>query len=79
MIKEEAFYQNLSGNSIFARVSLGDLSFEENILFTHWGLSGPAILQISSYWQPGKQIEIDLMKSKNSNNIKENYNLIHKK
>lgn len=59
--KEEAFYQNLSGNSIFARVSLGDLSFEENILFTHWGLSGPAILQISSYWQPGKQIEIDLL------------------
>lgn len=59
--KEEAFYQNLSGNSIFARVSLGDLSFEENILFTHWGLSGPAILQISSYWQAGKQIEIDLL------------------
>jgi len=36
-------------------------SFEENILFTHWGLSGPAILQISSYWRPGEFIYIDLL------------------
>jgi predicted flavoprotein YhiN len=39
-------------------------SFEENILFTHWGLSGPAILQISSYWKPGESIYIDLLPGK---------------
>ena len=37
------------------------MSFSENILFTHRGLSGPAILQISSYWQPGSTITIDLL------------------
>jgi predicted Rossmann fold flavoprotein len=37
------------------------MSFDENILFTHWGLSGPAILQISSYWRPGEMINIDLL------------------
>ncbi len=35
-------------------------SFREKMLITHRGLSGPAILQISSYWQPGKEIVIDL-------------------
>ncbi|MFT3735544.1 MAG: aminoacetone oxidase family FAD-binding enzyme [Rhodocyclaceae bacterium] len=37
-----------------------DGEFREDLLFTHRGLSGPAILQISSYWQPGQSIEIDL-------------------
>jgi len=59
--KEEEWYASLSGNSIFCRVSNDFISFEENILFTHWGLSGPAILQISSYWRPGEKIEIDLL------------------
>jgi predicted Rossmann fold flavoprotein len=59
--KDESFFSGLSGNSIFAKVSNEEISFEENILFTHWGLSGPAILQISSYWKPGMQIEIDLL------------------
>ena len=36
-------------------------SFRENILFTHRGLSGPAILQISSYWRPGAAITLDLL------------------
>ncbi len=36
-------------------------SFKENILFTHRGLSGPAILQISSYWQPGEYVSINLL------------------
>nr|MBC7612582.1 NAD(P)/FAD-dependent oxidoreductase [Pseudopedobacter sp.] len=63
--KEESFFSGLSGNSIFARVSNEEISFEENILFTHWGLSGPAILQISSYWKPGMQIEIDLLPHQN--------------
>ncbi|MEO5910483.1 MAG: aminoacetone oxidase family FAD-binding enzyme [Pelobium sp.] len=67
--KEEAFYAGLSGNSIFARVSNEEISFEENILFTHWGLSGPAVLQISSYWKPGQQIEIDLLPNQNINDL----------
>lgn len=37
--------------------------FRENILFTHRGLSGPAILQLSSYWRPGEEIFIDLLPS----------------
>lgn len=63
--KEEAFFGGLSGNSIHAVVRNDEISFEENILFTHWGLSGPAILQISSYWKPGQQIEIDLLPHQN--------------
>ncbi len=63
--KEQQWYEQLSGNSIFCRVSCGEISFEENILFTHWGLSGPAILQVSSYWKPGIGIEIDLLPQKN--------------
>jgi predicted Rossmann fold flavoprotein len=43
------FYKNLSGIAINSIVSYDDISFRENILFTHRGLSGPAILQISSY------------------------------
>ena len=43
------------------RVSCNGQSFVENILFTHRGLSGPAILQISSYWQPGDSVSIDLL------------------
>ena len=59
--KDAEWYALLSGNTIFSRVSNDRISFEENILFTHWGLSGPAILQISSYWRPGEHISIDLL------------------
>jgi len=59
--KDQPWYEQLSGNSIFCRVWNDRASFEENILFTHWGLSGPAILQISSYWKPGENIMIDLL------------------
>ena len=58
--KDADWFAHLSGNTVFSRVSCGSMSFEENILFTHWGLSGPAILQISSYWRPGGRIMIDL-------------------
>lgn len=58
--KDADWYAQLSGNTVFCRVSNENISFEENILFTHWGLSGPAILQISSYWRPGQWIELDL-------------------
>ncbi len=51
----------LSGVSCPATVSAGDTAFTEDILFTHRGLSGPAMLQVSSYWQPGDEISIDLL------------------
>lgn len=51
----------LAGVALDARVACGDTAFRENILFTHKGLSGPAILQASSYWQEtGDAIHIDL-------------------
>lgn len=58
--QEKDKLKELSGVSHKVRVSIGKTSFLENMLFTHRGLSGPAILQISSYWQPGSDIEIDL-------------------
>ncbi|KTC40012.1 hypothetical protein AO265_10140, partial [Pseudomonas sp. ABAC61] len=51
----------LSGTSVDCLVSCNGQSFRENILFTHRGLSGPAILQVSSYWQPGDSVEINLL------------------
>lgn len=51
----------LPGIAVNSIVSNRQRSFRENILFTHRGLSGPAILQISSYWQPGEEIAINLL------------------
>jgi predicted Rossmann fold flavoprotein len=51
----------LSGSSLLVKVSCNNMSFKENLLFTHKGLSGPAILQISSYWQAGDSLKIDLL------------------
>jgi predicted Rossmann fold flavoprotein len=51
----------LSGVSVACNVSNQRNQFKENILFTHRGLSGPAILQISSYWKPGEAITINLL------------------
>ena len=56
-----AHFTELSGISLDAVVHCGDASFREAVLVTHRGLSGPAILQISSYWQPGETIGIDLL------------------
>jgi predicted flavoprotein YhiN len=50
--------RKLSGVSLDAEVSCGRVMFPENMLFTHKGLSGPAILQISSYWRPGGTIGV---------------------
>ena len=58
---ELARYGDLSGLSVDAVVSAGAGRFRENVLFTHRGLSGPAILQASSYWLPGEPISIDLL------------------
>lgn len=54
--------EELSGTSVEdCLVSCNGQRFRENILFTHRGLSGPAVLQVSSYWQPGDAIEINLL------------------
>jgi predicted Rossmann fold flavoprotein len=55
--------KNLTGVSADAIVSCGRDSFRENILFTHRGLSGPAILQISSYWREGETVSLNLAPS----------------
>ena len=51
----------LSGLSVDAEVRYGKTVFREGLLFTHRGLSGPSILQISSYWDEGQALEIDLL------------------
>ncbi|HGM6861636.1 TPA: NAD(P)/FAD-dependent oxidoreductase [Serratia rubidaea] len=54
--------QTLSGVSVPASITAADGTlFREAILFTHRGLSGPAVLQISSYWQPGEYVSINLL------------------
>jgi predicted Rossmann fold flavoprotein len=53
-------YAALAGISTEAVASAGSARFREKLLFTHRGLSGPAILQVSSYWQPGQPVMIDL-------------------
>ena len=63
--KDEEWFAQLSGNSVFCEVSNDKISFEENILFTHWGLSGPAILQISSYWRRGEVVNLNLLPTEN--------------
>jgi predicted Rossmann fold flavoprotein len=50
----------LAGVSLDVRVRCGKAAFDEAMLFTHRGLSGPVILQISSYWLPGEAIEVDM-------------------
>lgn len=56
-----ALYEELAGISLDASASCNGQSFREGLLFTHKGLSGPVILQISSYWQAGQEVEIDLL------------------
>ncbi len=55
-----AQFKDLSGVSVDAVVGCGKTFFDEALLFTHRGLSGPAILQISSYWREGDDIVVDL-------------------
>jgi len=59
--KDKDRFVELSGIAIDSLVSNSQISFRENILFTHRGLSGPAILQISSYWKPGEEIKVNLL------------------
>jgi predicted Rossmann fold flavoprotein len=59
--RDEALFHALSGVSTEVVAGAGKAAFREAALFTHRGLSGPAILQVSSYWRPGEPIEIDFL------------------
>jgi len=59
--KNAGKYTKLAGISVDAQISAGKNTFRENILFTHRGLSGPAVLQISNYWAKEKNVEINLL------------------
>lgn len=61
LVTKEKADTRLAGISVDAAVAAGGVTFRENILFTHRGLSGPAILQASNYWDPRKPIVIDLL------------------
>ena len=58
---EDLLFRNLSGVSADVVARVGKTAFREAALFTHRGLSGPAILQISSYWRGGEEIGIDFL------------------
>lgn len=62
-------FATLAGISFNSNVSTRDISFTENTLFTHRGVSGPAILQVSSYWQSGQTINIDMLPNLNITDI----------
>jgi predicted Rossmann fold flavoprotein len=55
------YFEGLSGLSVDAQVSCHEASFREGLLITHRGFSGPAILQISSYWRPGDELTVNLL------------------
>ena len=58
---EEVLFREISGVSAPVVASAGKASFPEAALFTHRGLSGPSILQVSSYWKPGEEVAIDFL------------------
>ena len=57
---DKAQFETLTGIAVDTRITCQEQSFRESLLFTHRGLSGPAILQISSYWQPGDELAITI-------------------
>jgi len=61
-----SFCSGLSGVSVDVEANCAGKTFRENLLFTHRGLSGPSILQISSFWQTGEELSIDLMPDQNA-------------
>ncbi|MBA3685986.1 MAG: NAD(P)/FAD-dependent oxidoreductase [Planctomycetes bacterium] len=63
ILRADGGYSALSGIAVPARVACNGESFDEALLFTHAGLSGPVILQISSCWNHGDEVAIDLLPS----------------
>ena len=66
---DDVLFRELSGVSANVMARHGKTEFSEAGLFTHRGLSGPAILQISSYWRPGESIGIDFLPGENSTEL----------
>lgn len=60
-VSDKERFSVLTGIAVDSLVEAGNTHFREHILFTHRGLSGPAILQISSYWTPGEYVKINLL------------------
>jgi len=58
-------FKSLAGVSVDVEINCNGITFRENLLFTHKGLSGPAVLQISSYWRKGDSISINLLPDTN--------------
>ena len=54
--------EKLSGLAVDVEMSVNGVSFRENLLFTHRGISGPAALQLSSYWKSGQSISVNLLR-----------------
>ncbi len=67
--QELVWIKSLAGLAVPARVSAGKTGFEEALLFTHRGLSGPAILQVSSYWREGEAISVDLFPGRDAGQL----------
>ena len=67
--KWQNFSSAISGVSVPVVVSVPKKSFAESMLFTHRGISGPSILQLSNYWQLGEPITIDLLPSENASEL----------
>ncbi len=62
-VDDASAFAPLAGVSLEVSAEANGPAFRENVLFTHKGVSGPAILQVSSYWEPGTSITLDLMPS----------------
>lgn len=59
--EERKRFSNVSGLSVRCNVTLNGISFDENLLFTHKGLSGPAVLQASSYWNGSEPVQVNFL------------------
>lgn len=67
--QDRAWLQPLSGIAVEGRAAARGTAFDESLLFTHRGLSGPAILQVSSYWRPGDPLVLDLARGRDAGTV----------
>jgi predicted Rossmann fold flavoprotein len=61
--------ESLSGIALPVSITTGDRTFTEQLLFTHRGLSGPVVLQISNYWKPGDEVQVDLLPGESAHEL----------
>tara|TARA_B110001450_G_scaffold43741_1_gene40296 strand:+ start:456 stop:1649 length:1194 start_codon:yes stop_codon:yes gene_type:complete len=65
----KALSEKHSGLAVDVEMSVNGVSFRENMLFTHRGISGPAALQLSSYWKPGQSVSVNLLPEHNASQL----------